>query len=161
MRRRLLSPSRTCKAAEPRTRLCLALLISASCGWITDARAEVVVVVSARSAIGTLKSEQVADIFLGKRLAYPDGADAVPLDQPENSTVRDVFYNALTGKTPALLKAYWSKLLFTGQGQPPRELATAEAVKKLIASNTKFIGYMNRDALDDNVKVVFIPKSSN
>jgi ABC-type phosphate transport system substrate-binding protein len=122
------------------------------------ASADVVVVVSAKSSIASLKADQVADIFLGKRSAYPDGADAVPIDQPESSSSREAFYTALTGKTPALLKAYWSKLLFTGQGQPPRELPNADAVKKLIASNSRFIGYMDKDALDDNVKVVFVPR---
>lgn len=158
MRPHMNRPSRPTYFAPSRCRLFIALIVCATCGWLTSARADVVVVVSVRSAVASLKAEQVAEIFLGKRLAYPDGADAVPIDQPENSIIRDLFYTTLTGKTPALLKAYWSKLLFTGQGQPPREVASAEAVKKLVASNAKFIGYLDKDALDENVKVVFTPK---
>lgn len=140
-----------------KTMLCAPFsVVSALCA--VPAMADVVVVVSAKSPLTNLKAEQVAEIFLGKRASYPDGTDAVPLDQPENSSTREAFYTALTGKSPALLKAYWSKLLFTGQGQPPRELPNADAVKKLIASNTRFIGYMDKDALDDHVKVVFVPR---
>ena len=141
-----------------RKRLCCLALSTAAALSAIPAQADVVVVVSAKSSQANLKANQVADIFLGKRSAYPDGADAVPIDQPESSTSREAFYTALTGKTPALLKAYWSRLLFTGQGQPPRELPNADAVKKLIASNSRFIGYMDKEALDDNVKVVYVPK---
>ncbi len=150
--------NRAAGAAPIRKRLCCVALSAVGALGTLPALAEVVVVVSAKSSQTNLKADQVADIFLGKRSAYPDGADAVPIDQPENSSSREAFYAALTGKTPALLKAYWSKLLFTGQGQPPRELPNADAIKKLIASNSRFIGYMDKDALDDNVKVVFVPR---
>lgn len=135
------------------------VLLCLLCHWLVlPARAEVVVVVSVKSPLSSLKAEQVAEIFLGKRSSYPDGADAVPIDQPENSVARDAFYSAVTGKTATLLKAYWSRLLFTGQGQPPREAASAEAVRKLIASNARFIGYIDKDAVDENVKVVYVPR---
>ena len=47
------------------------------------AEANVVTVVSAKSPITALSKTQVADIFLGKSNRYPDGAQAMPIDQPE------------------------------------------------------------------------------
>jgi hypothetical protein len=60
------------------------------------------------------------DIFLGKTARFPDGSQAVPVDQSEGTIVRDEFYNKLVGKSAAQMKAYWSKIIFTGRGQPPR-----------------------------------------
>ncbi|OGB25588.1 MAG: phosphate ABC transporter substrate-binding protein [Burkholderiales bacterium RIFCSPLOWO2_02_FULL_57_36] len=128
------------------------------CGLaINVAAAEVVVVVSAKSRITALGADQVANIFLGKTLTYPGGAEAVPLDQPEGAAVRQEFYTKVTHKSSALLKAHWSKLLFTGRGQPPRELTNGDAMKKIIADNPAFIGYMNKSEIDDSVRVVLVP----
>jgi ABC-type phosphate transport system substrate-binding protein len=128
------------------------------CGAAANvAAAEVVVVVSAKSPITALRADQVANIFLGKAMTYPGGEEAVPLDLNEGAAARHEFYAKVTRWSPALLKAHWSKLLFTGKGHPPKSLENAEAVKKVIAENPKFIGYMDRSALDASVRVVLVP----
>lgn len=115
-----------------------------------------VVVVGAQSPVPALTANQVSDIFLGKRVALPGGAELVPLDQPEAAPVRQDFYAKVAGRSPALMKSYWSKLLFTGKGQPPRELPGNEAVKKAVASDLRYIGYIERQAVDASVKVVHV-----
>jgi hypothetical protein len=35
-----------------------------------------------------------------------------------NGQVRDEFYLKLTGKNPAQIQAYWSRLVFTGRALP-------------------------------------------
>ena len=128
-------------------------------GLATDlAAAQVVVVVSAKSPVSALSTEQVANIFLGKNMRYPTGAEAVPLDQHEDAAIRKEFYAKVTRRSPALLKAHWSKLLFTGKGQPPREVANGDAVKKLVAEHPKFIGYIDKNAVDDSVRVILVPE---
>jgi hypothetical protein len=128
------------------------------CGMAVNvAAAEVVVVVSAKSRITALGADQVANIFLGKTLTYPGGDEAVPLDQPEDAAVRQEFYAKVTRKSPALLKAHWSKLLFTGRGQPPKALANGHALKKTVAENPAFIGYIDKSEIDDSVRVVLEP----
>src|SRR5438067_2101641 len=97
--------------------------------------ADLVVVVSARSQVTALRPDQVAAIFLGQAPRFPDGAEAVPLDQPLGSPLRDAFYARVTGKTPTLLKAYWSKMVFTGRGQPPGEAPDNAAVRRQVADN--------------------------
>jgi ABC-type phosphate transport system substrate-binding protein len=124
---------------------------------VNAAAAEVVVVVSAKSRITTLHADQVANIFLGKTQTYPNGEEVVPLDQSESAAVRKEFYAKVTRKTPALLKAHWSKLLFTGRGQPPKELTDGKTLKKIVAENPAFIGYIEKSEIDDSVKVVLVP----
>ena len=115
---------------------------------------EVIVVVGANAPISSLTLEQVADIFLGRTVALPNGSAIVPIDQLDGSAIRHEFYAKTTGKSPQLLKAHWSKLIFTGQGEPPREVADSEAVKKLVASSPSYIGYIERAAVDSTVKAV-------
>lgn len=118
--------------------------------------AELVVVVSARSPVTTLRAEQVADIFLSEATRFPDGGEVVALDLPIGSPLRDDFYLKVANRTPALMKAYWTKRIFTGRGQPPRELPNSQAVRKLVADNPTLIGYIDRSALDASVRPVLV-----
>jgi len=130
--------------------LLLVLLAGAS------AAAELVVVVSARSPVTTLRAEQVADIFLSEATRFPDGGEVVALDLPIGSPLRDDFYLKVANRTPALMKAYWTKKIFTGRGQPPRELPNSQAVRKLVADNPTLIGYIERSAIDASVRPVLV-----
>ena len=117
--------------------------------------ADVVAVVSAKNPVATtLSNNQVVDIFLGKVSRFPDGSQAVPIDQAEGSAAREEFYLKFTGKSPAQLKAHWSKIIFTGRGKPPREVANSIEVKKLIAVNPNAIGYIEQSLVDNSVKVL-------
>ena len=118
------------------------------------ALADVVAVVSAKSPVTTLSKDQVVDIFLGKASRFPDGSPAVPIDQVEGSAARDEFYLKSAGKSPAQLKAHWSKIIFTGRGQPPKEVVNSVEVKKRLVENPNAIGYIEQNLVDGSVKVV-------
>lgn len=118
--------------------------------------AEMVVIVSARNPTDAMRVDQVADIFLGQSGRFPDGSLASAIDQPIGAPQRDAFYLRVTAKSPALVKAYWTKMIFTGRGQPPREVRDSAAVRKLVADNPGLIGYIEHDALDASVKAVLV-----
>jgi|SRR5882757_1874951 len=128
-----------------------ALTLSLAAG---GSSADVVAVVSANSTIMTLSKAQVTDIFLGRVSRFPDGAQAVPIDQAEGSVVRDQFYVRVAGKSPAQIKAFWSKIIFTGRGRPPKAVSNSIDVKKRIAENPAAIGYIESQLVDDTVRVV-------
>lgn len=132
---------------------CLAGMSLMLAGTVAAAQ-DVVPVVSARSPIAHLDSTQVADIFLGKTSRFPDGSIALPVDQGEDSPVRDKFYAQFTGKSPAQVKAYWSKIIFTGRGQPPRQAASGREMRKLVAENPNAIGYIDPSLVDASVRVL-------
>jgi ABC-type phosphate transport system substrate-binding protein len=119
------------------------------------AEADVVAVVSAKSPITALSMSQVADIFFGKATRFPNGVRAFPVDQAEGSAVRDEFYTKVVGKTAAQIKAYWSKIIFTGRGQPPPSVSSDIEMKKRISDNPAAIGYIDKSLVDDSVRVVF------
>jgi ABC-type phosphate transport system substrate-binding protein len=132
-----------------------ALLLACLAGAPARA-AELVVIVSARNPVATLRADQVAAIFLGQSARFPDGVEAVPYDLRLGTPVRDEFYARVTSKTPALLKAHWSKLVFTGRGQPPAELPDSAAVRRKVADDPEAIGYIERGALDGSVHAVLV-----
>jgi ABC-type phosphate transport system substrate-binding protein len=115
---------------------------------------DVVAVVSAKSPVIALTANQIADIFLGKTGHFPDGSQAVPIDLAEDSPERERFYTQYTGKSPAQVKAHWSKIIFTGRGQPPRQVANSAEAKKIIADNPNAIGYVDGSTVDRTVRVL-------
>jgi len=136
-------------------RLGAALLLGVLAGAPAGA-ADLVVIVSARNPVATLRADQVAAIFLGQSARFPDGAEAVPYDMRLGAALRDEFYARVTNKSPALLKAHWSKMVFTGRGQPPAELADSAAVRRRVAGDPDAIGYIERSALDPSVHAVLV-----
>jgi ABC-type phosphate transport system substrate-binding protein len=108
------------------------------------AHADVVIIVN--PAAPALTQDQIADIYLGRSNAL------TPLDQPESVPLRTDFYKKATGRDAAQIKATWSRLVFTGKGQAPKELPDSAAVKKAVAADPKVIGYIDKTALDASVK---------
>jgi ABC-type phosphate transport system substrate-binding protein len=131
------------------------ILIGLALGLMSSASmADVVVVVSTKSPVGTLSKAQVEDLFLGKTIRFPDGAIAVAIDQAEGSAVRDEFYDKFFGKSAAQIKAYWSKIIFTGRGQPPQSVSNAIEMMKRISADPAAIGYIDRNMMNDSVRAV-------
>lgn len=135
----------------------LALGLGAAAASAADV---VVVVVSAKNPTSTLSKPQIVDIFLGKANRFPDGSPAMPIDQAEGSAARDGFYLGVTGKSAAQVKAHWSKIIFTGKGQPPREMPDGNAVKKYLAEHPGAIGYLDQSQVDASVKVLHTAASA-
>ena len=113
------------------------------------AMAEVVVVVNPKAAEASMTKDQVAQFFLGKSSAMS------PIDQPESAPARAEFYKKVTDKDASQVKALWSKLVFTGKATMPKEAADSAAVKKMVASDPKAIGYIEKSAVDASVKVIY------
>jgi hypothetical protein len=114
----------------------------------------VVAVVASKSAIPKLTRSQVADLFLGRTSRLPDGLKATPLDLPEGSPLRDAFYAAFSGKSPAQVKAHWSKIIFTGRGEPPAQLPDSAAAKRALAADLRAIAYIDPAQVDGSVRVI-------
>jgi ABC-type phosphate transport system substrate-binding protein len=117
----------------------------------------VVVVVSATSPVSKLDKEQVANLFLGKSSSYPDGSAAVPIEQTDATPAHEEFHKSITEKSASQLKSYWSKMIFSGKGTAPKEVSSNAELLKLLAGNPAMIGYVDKNAADKSVKVVFAP----
>jgi ABC-type phosphate transport system substrate-binding protein len=138
-------------------RIGLTSLACALCLGVSVVRSDIVAVVSSKSPIATLTKNQVMDIFLGRRTRFPDGSSATPIDQAEGSAARVEFYTRFADMSPAQVKAFWSKIIFTGRGQPPRTVATSLEAKKLLIADPGAIGYIDQSLVDASVRVVLVP----
>lgn len=123
-------------------------IIAASQLLFAVAHADTKIVVIGNPAVANLTKEQVSDLFLGKIKIYK------PVDLPNTAPAKAEFYQKVSGHDLSQVKATWSRLLFTGQGQPPKELPDADAVKKAVASDPKAVGYIAKSDLDSSVKVI-------
>jgi len=129
-------------------KLMTSLLLSALAMAALPASAEIVVIVSQKNPATRMFSEQASQFFLGKSNLF------TPVDQPESSHIRAEFYQKIADKDPAQVKALWSKLVFTGKATAPKEYANSAEVKKAVAADPKAIGYIDKAAVDDTVKVI-------
>lgn len=119
----------------------------------STAIADVAVIVHPSNA-ATLDENTISRIFNGKAKSFPDGAQAVPINQIESSEVAQAFNANVMKKSASQLKAYWSKLIFTGKGAPPKEVANDAEVIALVSANPNLIGYVDAATVDDSVKAV-------
>ncbi|MDP2714676.1 phosphate ABC transporter substrate-binding protein [Rheinheimera sp.] len=130
-----------------KTALLLTALLSGA------AAADIAVVVNPANA-NAVSADDLNRLFLGRASSFADGSKATPLNLAEGQAGRDEFDNKVLNRSAAQLKAYWSKLVFTGKGTPPKELADDAAVKAAIAADATAIGYISSASVDGSVKVV-------
>jgi subtilisin family serine protease len=123
------------------------LVFAAALALTAAANAGDVVVVMAAGATAPSK-EVIANVYLGR------STELKPMDLPESNPARQYFYKKATDRDAAQVKAVWSRITFTGQGKPPKELADAAAVKKAVAADPKAIGYILKADVDSTVKVI-------
>ncbi|WP_229210563.1 hypothetical protein [Duganella sp. CF517] len=124
------------------------LLLSALCAAALPAAAETVVIVNPKNPATRMFSEQASQFFLGKSDLF------TPVDQADGSSIRNDFYRKVADKDASQVKAVWSKLVFTGKAAAPKEYASNAEVKKAVAADPKAIGYIDKSAVDDTVKVI-------
>ena len=115
--------------------------------------ADVAVVVHPANA-ATMDPAEIAKLYLGRSKSFADGNAAIPVAQAESSAATPVFNEKILNKTSSQMKAYWSKLVFTGKGTPPKELLSDKEVIDLVSQNPNMIGYIQKESVTEAVKVV-------
>jgi ABC-type phosphate transport system substrate-binding protein len=112
------------------------------------AAAELVLVVNPQNPATKMYASQAAQFFLGGSVQF------TPVEQAENSAIRAEFYKKVLEREPGQVQAIWSKIIFSGKGKPPKECKSSAEVKKIISENVNAIGYIEKSAVDDSVKVI-------
>lgn len=131
-------------------KLCL-LLCLLSISNITMAK--VVVIVNVTNT-ATLSDNDLSSLFLGKSKSFPNNNKAQAINLNYGNETRKAFEKSILKKTSSQVKAYWSKLLFSGKGRPLRELSSDAEVLAFVAENPNAIAYIDASNIDSSVKVV-------
>ena len=119
-------------------------------------KAEKLVIITSLDNPQTLNLDDVARIFLGKISQFPDGEEVVPLNlDPDDPSYED-FARTVLKKTPSQLKAYWAKRVFTGKGKPPESFSSAKEVLALVASDKRYLSYVDKNNVNQTVRWVIV-----
>jgi len=137
----MIRPSKTMIAA------CLAFAFV-----LQQARADVVVIVSAQSSAAKITPDQISRVYLGKSNTM------TPVDIADPSVARREFYAKVVGKDDAQVKARRLSLIVTGKGSAPKELPSGADVVKAVAADPNAIGYVDRSFVNLTVKIIYTVK---
>lgn len=115
--------------------------------WSNLSSADIVVIVNPAFS-GTVNTDELARLYTGR------SSSLTAFNLTESQALRADFDQKGVGRTSAQLKAYWSKLVFTGKGTPPREVSSEAEMLALIAGDVQSIGYISSGNVNDSVKVI-------
>ncbi len=119
--------------------------------WVN---AQMVVVMAKDSKIENLDDRHVANIFLTRTNRFPNGKKAIPIEL-KNSDIRSSFYEEISGKNPTQLMAYWTTLIFSGKGKPPKGYKNVETLITRLENNPGCISYLSLAQVTDDLKIVY------
>lgn len=129
----------------------VAVLICSTMSMFTHA--ELVLVVHPTND-ATLDLQATKRIFLGKEKRFSNGKEVLPINQKVGSESRDTFDSDTLQRSSSQISAYWSKLVFTGAGIPPKEVSNDFEVLELVSNNKNAVGYVNIASVTGAVKVI-------
>jgi ABC-type phosphate transport system substrate-binding protein len=115
------------------------------------AAGDLVVITNTASGVDKLTRDEAVNIFMGRYKKLPSGMTALPVDE---SSEKAAFYRALIGKELPEIQSYWARLVFSGQGSPPRPMENTKEVLEIVANNKGAIGYIDRKKVDGRVRIV-------
>ncbi len=76
------------------------------------------------------------------------------LDMPEGSPQRQAFYQRATGKSSSQLKSYWARMIFTGQGMPPRQVKSVRDMVRTVQQDPHAVGYLQETEIQEGLRVL-------
>ncbi|MGH8531307.1 MAG: substrate-binding domain-containing protein [Gammaproteobacteria bacterium] len=153
--------------------LCLILL----CGWPARASAvEVVVAVNPATPVGEVIARNTLSAIFGMRFrTWENGTPIRVYVLPDNHPVHSLFSKQVLRVFPHQLRTAWDRLVFSGTGQAPLEVASEDEMRASIAGGTEqalvevgseeemrrklattsgAIGYLTRKMIDESVTVL-------
>ena len=115
-----------------------------------------VIVINSENPATELTADEISRVFHKTITRWPNGQGAVPIDLPQNSTVRAAFTQSIHDKPVSAIQAYWQRQIFSARRvrrMPPVEKATDAEVLAYVAANVNAIGYVTAGvAMPANVK---------
>lgn len=107
------------------------------------------VVVHPDNHVESLDRDELSRLFLKRSTRWESGAQVLPVDLVESSTVREAFSQEVHRRRTAAVKSFWQQMIFSGRSAPPPEVESDSAVIGFVRANPGAIGYVSsRTALD-------------
>ena len=133
------------------------VMLAAAAPRAARAQGSFVVVVNATNRASSISRAELAALFTKKEESWSDGSAAFPVDLPADDPTREAFTEAIHGKSPQAIRAYWQQQIFSGRAVPPPERDSDEEVLAYVRSTAGAVGYVRPTArLGPGVKVLGI-----
>lgn len=113
-----------------------------------------IVIISHPANTNSITAEELQRLYTGKSSSFANGDSVLPLNLSDGNALRASFDEKALGRSSSQIKAYWSKLVFTGKGTPPKEVENEAEMLKLVSSNPNILGYVSSGADTSGVKVL-------
>ena len=113
-----------------------------------------VVVIVNKDNNNAIDKHLVTKIYKGEAKLWESGGAIEALSLKQDNPETEDFCKEILGKRLIQMKLVWSQMMFSGQGVPPKELASDADVKKAVSNNVNAIGFIKASDLDDTVKAV-------
>jgi ABC-type phosphate transport system substrate-binding protein len=133
--------------------LVIAMLLAAAAAPATP---PFLVVVNEANPIASLSYEELSELFLKKTSRWSDGNLVLPVDQAEESHIREKFNREVHRKSAAAVRAYWQQRIFSGRDVPPPEKRGDADVLAFVRNNPAGIGYVSGTTSTSGVKVLAV-----
>lgn len=93
--------------------------------------------------------------ILGMRLrTWPDGTPIRVFVLSDESSIHASFAKKKLGIFPHQLRRAWDRLVYSGTGQAPHQVSSAEGMRAAVASTPGAVGYLPKEMIDDSVHMV-------
>lgn len=113
-------------------------------------------VFSLNDEIPALSKSKTRMLYKGRTKKLNGSIKIVLVDLPDNSILREDFYNMLLGKSISQMNGYWASLSFSGKGTPPEEL-NSDDIKDILEwlnQNPNGIAYAPVSAVPNNANIL-------
>ena len=120
--------------------------------WAQALAAEEIVVIVHPDRIVSLRTAEIAQIFLKQRRFWGNGDAIVPVNRDAGSPAREDFTRAIFRSDSRAQINYWNREYFRGV-LPPITFASDESVLRFVASDPRAVGYVPVSLVDDTVRV--------
>jgi ABC-type phosphate transport system substrate-binding protein len=114
------------------------------------------VIVSKENKQGSMTTDDLTRIFLGKKTLWESGTRIVPAMPEEESPAGETFLAGTLKKSVSQFRSYWKRLLFSGGGTVPKVFRSSDQILDFVARQPGAIAVVEASAVDDRVRVLEI-----
>jgi ABC-type phosphate transport system substrate-binding protein len=101
------------------------------------------IIVNPANPINIIDQKFLAEIYLKKKVYWPDMHAIFAVDLSASSNTRERFSEKVLDRPVSAVRSYWQQMLFSGRAVQPPELKTEQDVLSFVATHENAIGYVS------------------
>ena len=127
--------------------LCL-LIFSSGIAW-----ADMLIIANQTVPETSVTTKDLQEIFLGKQVQWKDTTVIHPVTVKDQK-LHSAFLKQYVNKSIAKWNAHWKRMVFTGNGTPPKQFATQQELLEYVAKTAGAIGYIDSETPVENITII-------